>query len=105
MTIYFSSSNIKSLNNYDLKQRQTLLQAAEHKLDTPQKLLLNLVKLGILVPMFLYVVWLTNWGMILPIILAIFSYFLIYRPLFLFFLQKHLNKVIQTYDKSISDSK
>jgi len=99
MTLHFSSNSIKSLHNYDSLEKQALLKAAEKKFNTPQKLLLNLVKLSILVPMFLYIVWLSSWIMILPIVLAIFAYLLIYRPLFLFLLESHLNQVINNHNK------
>jgi len=104
MTIHFSSNNISSLHNYDLRQRKVLLKTAEKKLNTPQKLLLNIVKLSILVPMFLYSVWLTSWNMLLPITLATITYLLIYRPLFLFLLQPHLNKIIEAKNRKNSDS-
>jgi len=102
MTIYFSSKNIPSLYHFDLKQKKILLQAAEKKLNTPQKLILNIVKLGILVPMFLYIVWLTSWEIVFPVIFAMFAYIFMYRPLFLFFLQNHLTETIKAYNKSIT---
>ncbi len=91
MTIYFSSQNIPALQNLTLKQRRELIQKAEKKLSVPETLLLNLIKLGILVPMFLYLVWLDGWRLVLPPVFALMGYLFIYRPVFYSLINKRVN--------------
>ncbi len=94
MSIYFSSNKIPELRPYDLKKRQALLILAAQKLNAPERVMLNLMKLAILVPMFLYLVWLSGWLMVLPIICATSTYLLLYRPVFFMLLTKYLTTVI-----------
>lgn len=95
MTIYFSSNQIPTLQNFSVRQRHTIITLAEKKLTAPEKLLINLLKLAILVPMFLYIVWLKGWLIAIPIIIALLAYLIIFRPVFLFLLSKHLDKAIE----------
>jgi hypothetical protein len=90
MTIYFSSKNIPALQNLTIKQRRELIKKAEKKFTVPEKLLLNLIKLGILVPMFLYLVWLSGWQLILPPVFALVGYLFVYRSFFYFFIVRKL---------------
>jgi len=91
MTIYFSSQNIPALQNLTIKQRRELIQKAEKKLSVPETLLLNLIKLAILVPMFLYLVWLDGWQLMLPPVFALMGYFFVYRPFFYSLINQRVN--------------
>jgi uncharacterized protein DUF6170 len=90
MVIYFSSNNIPALKTLTLKQKRQAISAAEAKLSAPEKLIINLLKLLIIVPMFLYLTWLDGWQLALPVIAAMSAYFLLYRPVFLGVINKHL---------------
>jgi len=89
MTLYFSSKNIPQLKDRSIKERQVIIQKATAKLNTPEKLLLNLIKLGILVPMFLYLVWLDGWMLVLPLLTAFFVYKTLYNTLFFKLITKY----------------
>ncbi|WP_206484675.1 DUF6170 family protein [Thalassotalea sp. G2M2-11] len=54
MTIYFSSKNIPELANLSIKERQEVIAKAQQKFTAPEKLILNLLKLIMLVPPFLF---------------------------------------------------
>ena len=83
MTLYFTAKSIPALANYSVKERQEIINKAANKLTAPEKLIINLIKLSILVPMFLFIVWLDGWLIALPVILALVAYFFVYRPFFL----------------------
>jgi hypothetical protein len=92
MAIYFSSKNIPQLENLSFAERQqTILQAAK-KLTPPEKLILNIIKLLIVVPLFLYMAWLAGWAKALPPVLAFVAYVLVYRPVYLKLVSKHFAK-------------
>ena len=91
MTLYFSSKNIPALQKLTPQERREAIKKAENKFTAPEKLLLNLIKLGILVPMFLSLVWLSGWQLILPPVIALGGYFLIYRVITLVLINKKLN--------------
>jgi len=90
MAIYFSSKDIPKLANYSISERQALIAKAAKKLTPPEKLILNLIKLLIVVPMFLYMAWLSGWVVALPPIIGFISYVAIYRPVYLKIVSRHL---------------
>ena len=98
MAIIFSSNDISVLQNYSLKERQQILSLANQKLITPQKLVLNLIKLAILIPPFIMVARLDTWLLFLPLLFVLAGYFLIMRPISLFFAMKHLPKAIKDFE-------
>ena len=98
MAIIFSSNNISALQRYTLKERQHILLLAHQKLITPQKLVLNLIKLAILIPPFIMVARLDTWLLFLPLLFVLAGYFLIMRPISLFFSMKHLPKAIKDFE-------
>ncbi|MBL4910769.1 MAG: hypothetical protein JKX78_12255 [Alteromonadaceae bacterium] len=94
MTLYFSSKNIPALQELTMQQRRETMQKAENKFTAPEKILLNLIKLSILVPMFLYMVWLDGWQLILPPVFAVIGYFFVYRVIILALINKKLAKAL-----------
>jgi len=90
MAIYFSSRNIPQLENLNFAERQTQLANAAKKLTPPEKLIINLIKLLIVVPMFLYMAWLDGWAVALPPVLGFLAYVIIYRPVYLKIVSRHL---------------
>jgi ABC-type transport system involved in cytochrome c biogenesis permease component len=79
--MYFSSQNIPELKGLKFSQRMQVIRSATEQVATPQKLLLNLLKLVILVPLFLLIAQWDSWqsGIIVLILLA--CYPLLTRPL------------------------
>ena len=55
MNIYFSSRDIPSISQLPLTERLALIQQAQNKLTGPEKLLLNVLKLAVLLPIFILI--------------------------------------------------
>ncbi len=91
MAIYFSSNDIPKLANCSIQERQALIVQAAKKLTPPEKLILNLIKLLIVVPMFLYMAWLNGWAVALPPTIGFLTYVVIYRPVYLKIVSRHLS--------------
>lgn len=100
MAIILSSNNLPELSNYSVKQRQSILAIASEKLITPQKLILNIIKLFVLFPPFIILARLDSWLLFLPLGFVLIGYFLVMRPISLYFLRKHLPKAIKQFEKS-----
>ena len=100
MTIYFSSNKIPALREFSLHQRQAILTLAQGKLSAPEKFILNLIKLSLLIPPFLFIANLQGLALAASIAVVLVAYFLLLRPIMLFFTQKHLDKAIAQYQKS-----
>jgi hypothetical protein len=100
MTIYFSSNKIPALHDFSLHQRQAILALAQAKLSAPEKFILNIIKLSLLIPPFLFIANLQGFALAASIALVLIAYFLLLRPIMLFFAQKHLDKAIAQYQKS-----
>ena len=100
MTIYFSANKIPALSPYNIQQRQAILALAQTKLSAPEKFVLNIIKLVLLIPPFIYIANLQGVEIIISIIIVLISYFLLLRPIMLFFSLKHLNNAIIQYKKN-----
>tara|TARA_R110000737_G_scaffold221890_3_gene237246 strand:- start:2032 stop:2340 length:309 start_codon:yes stop_codon:yes gene_type:complete len=100
MAIYFSSNKIPALQAYSLHQRQAILTLAQAKLSAPEKFILNVIKLLLLLPPFLFIANLQGIAVVVSIVVVLFAYFILLRPIMLFFSAKHLDKAITQYQKS-----
>ena len=100
MTIYFSANKIPALAPYSIQQRQAILALAQAKLSAPEKFILNIIKLVLLIPPFIYIANLQGVAIIISITAVLISYFLLLRPIMLFFTLKHLTNAISKYEKS-----
>jgi len=100
MAIYFSSNKIPALHTFSLHQRQAILTMAQAKLSAPEKFILNIIKLSLLIPPFFFIANLQGLALAASIALVLTAYFIILRPIMLFFSQKHLDKAIAQYQKS-----
>ncbi len=100
MTIYFSSNKIPELLPYNIQQRQAILSLAQAKLSAPEKLILNIIKLLLLIPPFLFIANLQGLAIVISIAVVLVTYFIVLRPIMLYFAQKHLNSAITQYKKS-----
>lgn len=96
----FSSKNIAQLDKYSIQERSEILAIAGEKLTTPEKLIVNLIKLCVLIPPFIMFARLEGAILILPIILLIASYLLVMRPCNLFFQKKHITNAIVQFEKN-----
>ncbi len=84
MKIYFSAKQLPGLNDMTVNERLKVIELASKKLTVPEKFLLNLVKLFVLVPAFVLIFrWAKDWSsigyalvlfMVYPIILRPFQY-------------------------------
>lgn len=100
MTIYFSSNKIPELTPYNIQQRQAILALAQAKLSAPEKFLLNIIKLMLLIPPFLFIANLQGLAIIVSVVVVLVAYFILLRPIMLHFTLKHLPKAINQYEKS-----
>lgn len=97
--ISFSSNQIPELEKYDFQARREILFIANSMLTTPEKLYINLIKLIILVPVFLYIARL---DVVVSFILAflVLIVFLSLSPVILLqFSKKHIKAAIAKYEK------
>ena len=66
MTFYFSTRNIPALQGLPLAERARLLDQASKRLSVPEKTLLNVLKLLVIVPVFAFILQTaTNWTSLL----------------------------------------
>lgn len=100
MTIYFSSNKIPELADFNVQQRQAILALAQNKLAAPEKLILNIIKLFLLIPPFLFIANLQGIALIGSIAFVLIAYFIVLRPVMLLFSQKYLLAAIKQYKKS-----
>ena len=85
---------------FNLQQRQAILALAQAKLSPPEKLILNIIKLMLLIPPFLFIANLQGVAIAASIVVVLVAYFIILRPIMLHFTLKHLNAAINQYKKS-----
>ena len=85
---------------YSMQQRQTILALAQTKLSAPEKLLLNIIKLMLLIPPFLFIANLQGLAIVISITAVLIAYFILLRPIMLHFTIKHLHSAINQYKKS-----
>lgn len=95
----FSSKNIPQLDRYSMQERHQILSIAGEKLTTPEKLIINIIKLCVLIPPFIMFARLEGLMLLLPIILLIAAYLLVMRPCNLFFQKKHITNAIAQFEK------
>lgn len=100
MTLYFSTNKIPELAEYNIQQRQAILAIAQSKLNAPEKLILNIIKLCLLIPPFLFIANLQGLALFTSIIIVLVAYFIVLRPVMLIFSQKHIATAIKQYEKS-----
>lgn len=82
MKFYFTHRAIPELANLPLEDRLSALQAANQKLTPPERLLLNLLKLLILVPVFALILRSSeNWTALIWAAVVILIYPIIVRPI------------------------
>ncbi len=82
MKFYFTHRSLPELENKSLTERLQALQEANNKLTPPERLLLNVLKLLVLVPVFALILRAgQDWTVLLWAALVIALYPLIIRPI------------------------
>lgn len=100
MKLYFSTRNISVLKDLPLTQRLALLSQANTKLSAPEKLLLNVLKLMILIPVFVLILYAPeNWINLLWAALVLTAYPMILRPVQFGLCEKYLPDNLTQGDK------
>ena len=84
MKLYFSTKHIPQLQHLSISERLDALRKAENKLTPPEKLILNLFKLLIIVPIFVFILrmgedwtalfWVLGFALAYPFLLKPFQY-------------------------------
>ncbi len=95
MKFHFSTQSIESLRQYSLTQRMAYLDEAAKKMTIPEKTLLNVLKLLVIVPVFILLLRIVNdWTSLLWAGLILLLYPLIIRPIQHSMSIKYLPKVL-----------
>ena len=95
MNIYFSSNKIPKLQNFSLKQRQAILALAMDKLTVPEKFIINVIKLMMLIPPFLFLANLQSAWFFISVIGVLFAYLFVMKPVSFAFADKYIEKAIK----------
>ncbi|MDP4982781.1 DUF6170 family protein [Pseudoalteromonas tunicata] len=100
--IYFTSRNIPTLQGLKFTQRADIIKIALSYLSTPQKTILNILKLLIITPLFLVLASVDSWYVLLYLIGVGLSYPLITNPLSYHFIRNNVEKAKDDYFKNKS---
>lgn len=92
MKIIPSSNDIEQLKDLPIKERQALLAKAKTKLTAPERLVLNLLKLLMLIPPFYFLARQEWSNLLLSIIATITLFLLVFKRVHFGFLSKHIKK-------------
>jgi len=81
MRLYFSTKKIPQIQHLPLTQRLAAIQIAQKKLIGPEKLFLNILKMLIVIPVFIFIIQIaTNWMAILWALLVTLLYPMLVKP-------------------------
>ncbi|MGB1197710.1 MAG: DUF6170 family protein [Thalassotalea sp.] len=100
MTLYLSANKIPALQPFNVQQRHAILSLAQAKLSAPEKFILNIIKLLLLIPPFFFIANLQGFAVFIAVMVVLVAYFILLKPILLFFSQKHLENAIAQYQKS-----
>lgn len=96
--MYFSSNQITELDKYSTQEKRQILLLAMAKLTVPEKFILNMIKLCLLIPPFLLLANLMMLEFAGVLVLVFAAYVIIMRPLSLKFASNHLAKAIKSFE-------
>ena len=100
---YFSSKQFNELNGFSFNERQQIISIAQSKLSVPEKLILNLLKLVLLIPLF-WMLSTSNWlGFVITTIIVFTAYIMVVRPLNLKFLTKYIEAAVAAHNKLMNE--
>lgn len=99
MKFYFSPKQIPQLRDLPLRKRMIALDFAALKMSVPERSLLNLLKLFIIIPVFIFILQVSsNWWALLWAGLALVFYPLFIKPLQYSLSAKYLPEEISEQD-------
>jgi hypothetical protein len=99
MAFIFSTNKLTELEDFTLMQRQQILALAANKLTAPEKFVLNILKLFMLVPPFLFLAQLDGIFFVFSLFGVLAVYFILLRPISLLFTRKYLTAAIKQFNK------
>lgn len=92
MKIYFNTKQIKGLGELPLTERLNLIQRAMAKLTGPEKLFLNVLKLLVIIPLFAFILQVSeDWKALIWALLVTLAYPLILKPVQYGLVAKYIN--------------
>jgi len=94
----FSTNQIPELQTFSIKERQALMAIANTKLTVPEKLILNLIKLCLIIPPFMYLSAKDVVGFVIALVLVLSAYAFIMRPIALMFARKNIASAIKKFE-------
>lgn len=81
MKLYFSTKQIPQLQHLPLTERLAVMQLAQGKLIGPEKLFLNVLKMLVVIPVFIFIIQIsTNWMAIFWALLVTLLYPMLVKP-------------------------
>ncbi|WP_137167852.1 DUF6170 family protein [Salinimonas lutimaris] len=81
MAFYFTTRHIPGLQDRPLAERMALLEAAGKQMSVPEKTLLNVLKLLVIVPVFIFIMRTANdWSSLLWAFVVFLLYPLLVKP-------------------------
>lgn len=82
MKLYFTSNQIPQLQGKNIRERFVQIEQAQQKLTAPEKVLLNVLKLCIIIPVFVFILRISeDWMSIVWAGAFLLCYPLILRPI------------------------
>lgn len=97
MKYILSSKNIPELERFELNERHQIIEKAVGQLNAPEKLALNILKLLILLPIFIFLSK-ESWGLVLVSLLgALLGYVVLLRPLTLGLASKYIQNIVKKH--------
>ncbi|TRX57422.1 DUF6170 family protein [Thalassomonas sp. M1454] len=100
MKLYFSSKQFEQLEGFSFNEKQQIIALATSKMSPGAKVFLNLLKLCILTPPFLMLANIDSWWFLMPLVFVLIGYFIVLRPISLYFIKKHLSQAINEFVKT-----
>lgn len=97
--IYFTSRKIPALQGLKFTQRADIIKIALSYMSTPQKTILNILKLLIITPLFLILASVDGWHVLLYLVAVGLTYPLITNPLSYYFIRNNLERAKDDYFK------
>ena len=97
--IYFLASQIPALQSFSHRERLALVADALALLSPQQRILMNVIKLILITPLFLFLVRFDGWHMLPWLLLAGLAYPILVLPVRHYFASLHLSEAISEHKK------
>ena len=99
--IYFTSRNIPQLQGLKYAERAEIIKLAQSNLSTPQKTVLNIIKLLFITPLFLLLANIESWWLLLYLFILGITYPVVTNPITFYFIRHTLDSAKDEYFKLI----